>query len=237
MKIALLGYGKMGKAIEKIALERGHQIVLKTNSSTLFSAEDLKETDVAIEFSTPDNALHNISTCFNANTPVVIGTTGWYNDFEAICDRCNQENQTMLYATNFSVGVNLFFELNKRLAKLMNDYPQYTVNIEEIHHTQKLDAPSGTAISLAEQIIAANDRKNSWKNDATIAENELQITSKREQDVPGTHSVQYDSEIDTIEIKHTAKNREGFALGAVLAAEFIAQKKGVFTMQDVLFNN
>lgn len=235
MKIALLGYGKMGKAIEKIAIERGHQIVLKTNSTSLFSPEDLNGTDVAIEFSTPKNALYNIMTCFEANTPVVVGTTGWYKDFTMISERCLKEEQTLLYATNFSVGVNLFFEINKRLAKLMNPYPQYDVDIEEIHHKQKLDAPSGTAISLAEQVIDELELKKGWKNDQEINDSEIHIASKREENVPGTHLVKYESSIDILEIKHTAKNREGFALGAVLAAEFTLKRKGLLTMKDVLF--
>lgn len=235
MKIALLGYGKMGKAIETIAIERGHQVVLKTNSSTLFSPDDLEDTDVAIEFSTPKNAVYNIMTCFEANVPVVVGTTGWYKDFKMISERCINEKRTLLYATNFSVGVNLFFEINKRLAELMNPYPQYASEIEEIHHTEKLDAPSGTAITLAEQVIENLELKKGWKNDSEVKDSELLINSKREENVPGTHIVKYESNIDTIEIKHTAKNREGFALGAVLAAEFTLKRDGLLTMKDVLF--
>lgn len=235
MRIALLGYGKMGKAIEKIAVERGHQIVLKTNSSTLFSPADLQDTDVAIEFSTPKNAVYNIMTCFEADTPVVVGTTGWYKDFKMISERCINEKHTLLYTTNFSVGVNLFFEINKRLATLMNPYPQYAVEIEEIHHTQKLDAPSGTAITLAEQTIEKLELKKSWKNDSTVKDSELLINSIRAENVPGTHVIKYESDIDTIELKHTAKSREGFALGAVLAAEFTLKRKGLLTMKDVLF--
>lgn len=235
MKIALLGYGKMGKAIEKIAIERGHQIVLKTNSSTLFSPADLYETDVAIEFSTPRNAVYNIMTCFEANVPVVVGTTGWYKDFKMISDRCINEERTLLHATNFSVGVNLFFEINKRLAELMNPYPQYNVSLEEIHHTEKLDAPSGTAITLAEDVVSTLELKKTWKNNAEVKENEVLISSKRLPNVPGTHTVKYESKIDTIEIIHTAKSREGFALGAVLAAEFTKTRKGLLTMKDVLF--
>lgn len=236
MKIALLGYGKMGKAIEKIALERGHQIVLKTSSSTLFSPIDLEFTDVAIEFTTPENALYNIQTCFDADVPVVVGTTGWYASFKTVSERCIAENKTLLHATNFSVGVNLFFELNKRLAELMNPYPQYNLALEEIHHTEKLDAPSGTAITLAEMAISQLDGKTAWKNNAPIAENEVLITSKRLPNVPGTHTIKYESSIDTIELTHTAKSREGFALGAVIAAEFALKNKGLFTMKDVLFN-
>ena len=235
MKIALLGYGKMGKAIEKIAIERGHQIVLKTNSSTLFSPADLHETDVAIEFSTPKNAVYNIMTCFEANVPVVVGTTGWYKDFKMISERCINEERTLLHATNFSVGVNLFFEINKRLAELMNPYPQYNVSLEEIHHTEKLDAPSGTAITLVEDVVNTLDFKKTWKNDKEVKEDEVLITCKRLPNVPGTHTVKYDSKIDSIEITHTAKCREGFALGAVLGAEFTLKRKGLLTMKDVLF--
>lgn len=235
MKIALLGYGKMGKAIEKIAIERGHQIVLKTNSSTLFSPADLYETDVAIEFSTPRNAVYNIMTCFEANVPIVVGTTGWYKDFKMISDRCINEERTLLHATNFSVGVNLFFEINNRLAELMNPYPQYNVSLEEIHHTEKLDAPSGTAITLAEDVVNKLDLKKGWKNNKEVTINEVLISSKRLPNIPGTHTVKYESKIDTIEITHTANSREGFALGAVLGAEFTQKRKGLFTMKDVLF--
>lgn len=236
MKIAILGYGKMGKIIEKIAIERGHKIILKTNSKTKLKVEHLKDVDVAIEFSTPNNALNNIKTCFNANKPIVIGTTGWYSNFDEIKNICINENKTMLYSTNFSIGVNLFFEINKKIAKLMNPHIKYDVNIEEIHHIEKLDSPSGTAITLAEQIINNNERKNSWTNNNNTKNNtELIINSKREGKVPGTHIVKYTSDIDNIEIKHTANNREGFALGAVLASEFVLNKKGVLTMKDVLF--
>jgi 4-hydroxy-tetrahydrodipicolinate reductase len=174
-------------------------------------------------------------TCFEANVPVVVGTTGWYKDFKMISERCNKEERTLLHATNFSVGVNLFFEINKRLAELMNPYPQYNVSIEEIHHTAKLDAPSGTAITLAEDIVNTLDLKKGWKNNKEVNDSEVLITSKRLPDVPGTHFVKYDSKIDTIEITHTAKSREGFALGAVLGAEFTIKRKGLFTMKDVLF--
>ncbi len=230
MKIALLGYGKMGKEIEKIALERGHEIVLKKTEFNDFTG--LENADVAIDFSIPAVAPENISTCFNTNIPVVSGTTGWlehYNDMVALC---NQKNGAFLYGSNFSVGVNLFFELNAYLAKLMTNIKEYNVSMEEIHHTQKLDAPSGTAISLAEGIINQTNYEK-WTME-TANENEIYIDAKRIADVPGTHSVFYKSTVDEIEIKHTAFSRQGFALGAVVAAEWIVGKKGIFTMKDVL---
>lgn len=230
MKIALLGYGKMGKTIEKIALERGHQIVLKVdNADTQY---DITVADVAIEFSTPDSAFENISNCIKNGVPVIAGTTGWLEKYSQATALCSEHNGAFLYASNFSVGVNIFFELNKKLAQLIERFNNYSVSIEEIHHTQKLDAPSGTAITLAEGIIA-NSRKTGWKLDNAEA-NEIPITAKRIENVPGTHSITYESEVDTIEIKHTAHNRNGFALGAVLASEWIIGKKGVFSMTDVL---
>lgn len=230
MKIALLGYGRMGKEIEKIALERGHEIVLRKTEDNDYSG--LEHADVAIDFSIPTAATENISTCFNHNIPVVSGTTGWlehYNDMTALCE---EKNGAFLYGSNFSVGVNLFFELNSYLAKLMANIKEYNVSMEEIHHTQKLDAPSGTAISLAQGIIAETDYKQ-WTME-TAQENEIYIDAKRIEDVPGTHSVFYKSAVDEIEIKHTAFSRQGFALGAVIAAEWILGKKGIFTMKDVL---
>ena len=235
MKIAILGYGKMGKVIEEIAIQRGHSIALKVNQTNLnFDLELFRDCDVAIEFSSPESAIENINKCFDANIPVVVGTTGWYAQFNAVQERCVSENKGLLYATNFSVGVNIFYEINKKLAALMDGNSQYDVKVKEIHHTQKLDAPSGTAISIAEGMIDNLDRKDSWKNDVLVCENELAIESIRTEDVPGTHVVKYESEIDIIEIKHEAKNRNGFAFGAVLAAEYIRDKKGVFTMKDVL---
>lgn len=233
MKIALLGYGKMGKVIEQIAVERGHEIVLKKSSSNTF--EGLKDADLAIDFSIPTTAVNHITECFNNNIPVICGTTGWlehYNEMEALCQ---QKNGSFIYASNFSLGVNVFFELNNHLAKIMNNLKQYQVSIEEIHHTQKLDAPSGTAISLANGIIE-NSSYNKWTLE-NPKENELHIEAKRIENVPGTHSVFYDSNVDQIEIKHTAHSREGFALGAVVAAEWLVGKKGVFTMKDVLHLN
>lgn len=230
MNIALLGYGKMGKAIETIALQRQHKIVLKVTSDN--SNFDLTGVDIAIDFSTPTTAVNNITKCFNANVPVISGTTGWLQHYDAIVNLCKEKKGTFLYASNFSLGVNIFFEINKVLSKLMKDLPEYKTNIEEIHHTQKLDAPSGTAITLAEDIIKNSDYKT-WAL-GTTKNNELGITAKRIENVPGTHEINYQSKVDTIQIKHTAHSREGFALGAVIAAEWIVNKKGVFTMKNVL---
>lgn len=230
MKIALLGYGKMGRTIEKIALERGHEIVLKINEN--IAGKDLSIADVAVDFSVPTAALNNILTCCKNGVPVISGTTGWLSDYSKAVKFCEEENSAFLYASNFSIGVNLFFELNRKLAKLIDPFKEYSVEIEEIHHTQKLDAPSGTAISLAEQIISGS-RYSAWKPDQA-EENEIPIIAKRIEDVPGTHTISYRSKVDTIEIKHTAHSREGFALGAVIAAEWIKDKKGIFTMKDVL---
>jgi 4-hydroxy-tetrahydrodipicolinate reductase len=230
MKIALLGYGKMGKVIEKVAEQRGHQIVLRKDNTTSFDGLELA--DVAIDFSVPSSAVENISACFDRLIPVVCGTTGWLDDYNKVVDLCQEKQAAFLYGSNFSLGVNLFFELNRKLAQLMLPHEQYTVSMEEIHHTQKLDAPSGTAISLANDIIA-NSNYSSWTlSDAQ--DSEIAITAKRIENVPGTHSVFYDSAVDQIEIKHTAHSREGFALGSVLAAEWISGKKGVFSMKDVL---
>lgn len=233
MKIALLGYGKMGKTIEEIALNRGHEIVLKLEEDIDTFEIDKMEIDVAIDFSVPKAAFKNITTCFKNKIPVVCGTTGWLDDYEKAVEICKKEDSAFIYASNFSVGVNLFFELNKKLAKMMNGMDDYAVEIEEIHHTQKQDAPSGTAISLAQQIVSKNDKKNNWQLDHA-AGNEIPIQAKRIDDVPGTHTVSYKSKIDSIEIKHTANSRQGFALGAVIASEWLKDKKGVFTMQDVL---
>jgi len=230
MKIALLGYGKMGKVIERIALERGHEIVLKKNADDTF--DRLETADVAIDFSIPDAAVGNISTCLNHNIPVISGTTGWLEHYHTVVALCEEKNGAFIYGSNFSLGVNLFFELNAQLAKMMSKFDQYKVSMEEIHHTQKLDAPSGTAISLAKDIIENSDY-SSWalqnaKND------EILIDAKRIENVPGTHTVTYNSAVDSIEIKHTAHSREGFALGAVIAAEWLLGKTGIFTMKDVL---
>ncbi len=230
MKIALLGYGKMGKVIERIALERNHEIVLRKGSQDSF--EGLENADVAIDFSVPSVAVENISTCLEKGIPVVSGTTGWLEKYDEMVALCNQKNGSFIYGSNFSLGVNIFFELNEYLAKMMNNLKQYKVSMEEIHHTQKLDAPSGTAISLANGIIKNTSYEN-WTLDVTN-DNQIHIDAKRIENVPGTHSVFYDSEVDQIEIKHTAHSREGFALGSVVAAEWIIGKKGVFTMKDVL---
>ena len=230
MKIALLGYGKMGKVIEKIAIERGHEIVLKKTGTDSFSG--LENADVAIDFSIPSAAVSNISKCFELHIPVISGTTGWLESYEKVADLCDQQQGSFIYSSNFSLGVNIFFELNTYLAKIMAKFNQYSVNLEEIHHTQKLDAPSGTAISLAKDIIA-NSGYTDWVLSNASA-NEIGIDAKRIENVPGTHSVFYHSDVDTIEIKHTAHNREGFALGSVIAAEWLIGKKGVFTMKDVL---
>lgn len=230
MKIALLGYGKMGKVIERIALERGHEIVLKKDQNNTF--EGLSIADVAIDFSVPDSAVANISECLNNGIPVISGTTGWLADYAKMKQLCEDKNGSFIYASNFSLGVNVFFELNEYLAKMMINLKQYNVSMEEIHHTQKLDAPSGTAITLAEGVIKHTDYAN-WTLETPIS-NEIHIEVKRIQNVPGTHSIFYDSEVDQIEIKHTAHSREGFALGAVVAAEWLVGKKGVFTMKDVL---
>jgi len=236
MKIALIGYGKMGHAIEEIALQRGHEIVLRITDENIedFSNENIQRADVAIEFTNPHSAVENILSCLKANVAVVCGTTGWLTQLKLIEEKCKELNGAFLYASNFSVGVNIFFELNKKLAGLLKPHPSYRVAIEEIHHTQKKDAPSGTAITLAEQIIEVSDEKNKWVNNDTTNKNELSIISKRIDEVPGTHSVKYSSAVDDIEIIHTAHNRKGFAEGAVLAAEFLQGKKGIYSMKEVL---
>lgn len=230
MKIALLGYGKMGQVIEKIALERGHEIVLKKTIDSDFSG--LENADVAIDFSVPDSAVCNINQCFDTNIPVVCGTTGWLEHYDETVAACNKKNGSFIYASNFSLGVNIFFELNNYLANMMVKINKYKVSIQEIHHTQKLDAPSGTAISLANGIIKNTDYNN-WTLESPKRE-EIFIEAKRLENVPGTHSVFYDSDVDQIEIKHTAHSRDGFAFGAVIAAEWLVGKKGVYTMKDVL---
>ncbi|WP_394750010.1 4-hydroxy-tetrahydrodipicolinate reductase [Spongiimicrobium salis] len=230
MKIALFGYGKMGKMIEKIAQQRNHTIVAKIDMDT--ESIDYSAFDVAIDFSMPNAAFDNIKGCLTHNVPVISGTTGWLNRYEEAVALCETQQGAMIYASNFSLGVNIFFELNAYLAKMMQHLDQYQVSMEEIHHTQKLDAPSGTAISLAEGVIA-NSRYTAWQLDQGSV-TEIPITAKRIEKVPGTHTVSYESTIDSIDIKHTAHNREGFALGAVIAAEWIIGKAGVFSMKDVL---
>ncbi len=236
MKIALIGYGKMGKAIEEVAIKNGHEIILKISSQNIsdFNFENLQLADVAIEFTNPHSAVDNLKKCFDANVPVVCGSTGWLNKWQEIENYCTEKNGALLFASNFSVGVNIFFELNKKLAALMNNRPEYNISIEEIHHTQKKDAPSGTAITLAEGILNNNQNKEKWVLGETANNVELSITSQRIDPAPGTHIINYNSSIDSIEIKHTAHNRIGFASGAVLAAEFIKGKNGIFTIKDVL---
>lgn len=236
MNIALLGYGKMGKAIEEIATQKGHKIVMRIHDQNLpeLTKENLQKADVAIEFTSPQSAVENILLCFESGVPVVCGTTGWLSQIEMVKEKCSELNATFLYASNFSIGVNIFFELNKKLALLMCQQFNYNVSIEEIHHTEKKDAPSGTAITLAEQIIDTLPKKNKWVNKSSDSPEELSIISKRIDPAAGTHSVKYTSDVDDIEIIHTAHNRKGFAFGALLAAEFIFDKKGIFNMKDVL---
>ena len=230
MKIALLGYGKMGQTIERIALERGHEIVLKKDEFNTY--EGLSNANVAIDFSIPAVAVANISSCFYANVPVISGTTGWLDRYDEMVTLCAAKNGGFISSSNFSLGVNLFFELNEYLAKMMAKFDSYKVDMEEIHHTQKLDAPSGTAISLAKGVIENSNYTNWTLEDAK--NNDIHIEAIRTENVPGTHTVTYNSTVDSIEIKHTAHNRDGFALGAVIAAEWIVGKQGVFTMKDVL---
>lgn len=242
MDIALIGYGKMGKAIEEVAKQRGHDIVLKISSDNLkaFSESNLQMADVAIEFSTPDAVLDNVMTCLKAGVPIICGTTGWNEHIEKAKERCINKNGTFLQSSNFSIGVNLFFELNKHLASIMDDWSAYDVSISETHHTEKKDAPSGTAITLAEQLLANIGRKKHWHKagkEEKLNEDIIPVHSFRENNIPGTHHVKYTSEIDDIEIIHTAHTRKGFALGAVMAAEFIHNKKGIFSMKDVLFSS
>lgn len=241
MNIALIGYGKMGQIIEKFAIDRNHEIVLivDENNRDQVTVEELQQADVAIDFSTPSAVLENIEFCFRANVPVVVGTTGWYEKLDDIKEQCLANNHTLMYGSNYSIGVNIFFHINKLLAKAMNPYKQYEVQVEEIHHTQKLDAPSGTAITIAEGILENYDSKSTWINnvigeDEVIPKNnQLLIESHRLEDVPGTHTVLYSSEVDQIEFKHTAHSRSGFALGAVIAAEWLQDKAGFYNVKDM----
>ena len=230
MKIALLGYGKMGREIEKISLERGHSISIIIDREDL--VDKLINTDVAINFSTPDSAVNNIKLSLDSLIPIVSGTTGWLENYDDIVEHSKKTNTSFMYSSNYSLGVNLFFELNKKLATLVGNYKDYNINIEEIHHKQKLDKPSGTAINLADEIIV-NSKYSEWSFDKNNKDT-IKMISKREDNIPGTHTVQYNSKIDSLEIKHTAHNRKGFALGAVIAAEWILNKKGVFNMSDVI---
>ena len=231
MKIALFGYGKMGKVIEKIAKKRGHKIIFKIDENS--TNYDLKKVDIAIDFSTPKAAFSNIIMAIENCIPIISGTTGWLEHYNKAVKICNEKNGTFLYASNFSLGVNIFFEINRQLAKIMNKHPEYAIKMKEIHHIEKIDAPSGTAITLAESIIKETDYEK-WSLNKDFKENEISIEAERLSDNTGTHEVIYKSETDEIKIKHAAENREGFALGAVIAAEWLIDKKGVFSMKDVL---
>lgn len=236
IRIALIGYGKMGKAIEAIAVEKGYATGLKINSvnTDQLTSENLRQHDVAIEFTNPHSAVKNIMACLDAGIPIISGSTGWLDKWEKVKSYCEEKKGTLLYASNFSIGVNIFFAVNEKLASLMASHNSYDVSVEETHHTAKKDAPSGTAITLAEQIIAALPQKSRWLNSVTPDPKALQIISKRTDPAPGTHQVKYSSSIDDIEIIHTARNRTGFATGAVMAAAFVHRRKGIFTMKDVL---
>jgi 4-hydroxy-tetrahydrodipicolinate reductase len=236
MRIALIGYGKMGKAIEEVAIKRGHEIVIKIDQPNLneFTRENLIKADVAIEFTSPHTAYDNVKKCIEFDVPVICGSTGWAGRLEELKKYCAEKNGAFIYSSNYSVGVNIFFEVNKKLAALMAPHKEYEVIIEETHHTQKKDAPSGTAITLAEQILEQVKRKKQWVNELSDNTGDLEIISQRVDPAPGTHSIKYSSVIDEIEIIHIAHNRQGFATGAVLAAEFIKDKKGFFTMKEVL---
>ncbi len=236
MKIALIGYGKMGKAIETIALGRHHEISCRIDAGEeyKFDSAEFKNSEVAIEFTTPQSALSNYYKAFESNVPVVSGTTGWLDHLAELKDFIAKEGKTFFYASNFSLGVNVFFAVNRYLAKLMNNFPDYNVEMHETHHIHKKDAPSGTAITLAEGIIQNIDKKDSWTLDKNVAPNEIHINSIREGEVPGRHTITYYSDLDTIQITHDAKSRKGFALGAVIAAEFLKDKKGFYGMDDLL---
>jgi len=237
MNIALIGYGKMGKAIEEIAISRGHSVVVKFNSQNPLESSQLRTTDVAIEFSQPDLALKHIKLCADGQIPIVVGTTAWEEHLQEIINHIDKREASLIYSSNFSIGVNLFFEMNKHLARLMNDKTDYVASIKEIHHIQKIDAPSGTAVTLAKDLISNHPTYSSWKltgQSENMEKSDLPISAIREENVPGTHLISYTSEIDTLTIEHQAHNRKGFALGAVLAAEFIHKKQGVYTMSDIL---
>lgn len=236
MKLALIGYGKLGKEVEKAALGRGHTIhcIIDSEEDWKKKPDGIKNCDVAIEFTTPDSVLLNLSRCFDIGIPVVTGTTGWHGHLQGVTGECEKKGGTLFYASNFSIGANLFFDVNRRLAALMNHQPGFDVHITETHHIYKLDKPSGTAVSLANDIIANVQRKESWKEGEDIQYGQIGITSVREGEITGIHEVSWESEMDSITIRHQAKNRRGFAMGAIVAAEFINGKKGIFRMSDLL---
>lgn len=236
MNIAIIGYGKMGHEIEKICRERGHNIVctIDANEEAKFDSDEFKSADVAIEFSSPESALNNYKLAFAANVPVVSGTTGWLDKIDVVKEACEKDGQTFFYASNFSLGVNILFAVNKYLANIMNDFPEYDVHVDETHHIHKLDAPSGTALTIAEGILQSLERKKQWKLDKQNSDDDLQINAFREAEVSGIHTIKYESEVDSITLSHDAKSRKGFALGAVVAAEFAAKKKGFLGMEDLL---
>ncbi|HKL38939.1 MAG TPA: 4-hydroxy-tetrahydrodipicolinate reductase [Bacteroidales bacterium] len=236
LRIALIGYGRMGHEIEAVARERGHQVVLiidRENQGDL-TPEQLKKADVAIEFTLPDAAYNNIMSCLQADVPVVSGTTGWLDRFQEVVDYCREHKQAFFHASNFSIGVNLFFRINQQMARIMNQFTDYDVEIEETHHVHKVDAPSGTAVKLADILVHEIDRKKGWKKEKAESAREIPVRSIREDEIPGIHRAMYHSSFDDIEIKHSAKSREGFALGAVLAAEFVQGRQGIYSMEDLL---
>ena len=236
MNIAIIGYGKMGHEIEKICRERGHNIVctIDVNEEAKFESDEFKSADVAIEFSSPESALNNYKRAFAANVPIVSGTTGWLDGIEVVKKACEKDEQTFFYASNFSLGVNILFAVNKYLANIMNDFSEYEVHVDETHHIHKLDAPSGTALTIADGILQELERKKQWKLDDQSSDEDLRINAFRKNEVPGIHTIKYESSVDSITLSHSAKSRKGFALGAVVAAEFTANKKGFLGMEDLL---
>ena len=236
MNIAIIGYGKMGHEIEKICRERGHNIVctIDVNEEAKFESDEFKNADVAIEFSSPESALNNYKRAFAANVPIVSGTTGWLDGIEVVKKACEKDEQTFFYASNFSLGVNILFAVNKYLANIMNDFSEYEVHVDETHHIHKLDAPSGTALTIADGILQELERKKQWKLDDQSSDEDLRINAFRKNEVPGIHTIKYESSVDSITLSHSAKSRKGFALGAVVAAEFTANKKGFLGMEDLL---
>ena len=236
MNIAIIGYGKMGHEIEKICRERGHNIVctIDVGEESKFDSEEFKNADIAIEFSAPESALNNYKRAFAGNVPVVSGTTGWLDNIDEVKQACEKDGQTFFYASNFSLGVNILFAVNKYLANIMEDFPEYNVHVDETHHIHKLDAPSGTAITIAEGILESLERKKQWELDKQTNDDDLQINAFRKNEVPGIHTIKYESEVDSIELTHDAKSRKGFALGAVVAAEFTVKNKGFLGMEDLL---